>query len=431
MPYQVTFSDDREFLGACLALERDLQRLGLSSLNQYPRIQINANQRSIAFDGSFMELAVLFGNLEHSETAGFIPFNTEYAPTAEGFDQYAREHSITGVSVTRTQGDITRTYLASRDAALQFMMQPLQTRSPSETTVDHAFQAALEQGRDIVINEVHGGQAHLRFIIDRIPNIARTGSAILLEHFFQEQQPLIDAFLRTSPGTPMPPELTAYIDRFIDPRLNGIPPGSAEYSTRRLFEIARDHGVPIIAIETEEAFAARSLRLANHVDGVSPDIESYGAADRMLMMNTDVARIAQARRQINPSAGVIVGAGSSHGVDFPVERAAWVSSRASVTGLGSLLNALILFPIDEGHVAELRNYMVTEHTRTGQYPSWARHLPHHASDFVFTLDTQGNPFISDTSSLRPSEFSTVDPRELGAMTAPHLSTSGGSDGRYR
>jgi hypothetical protein len=417
MPYQVKFTDSETFNNARQALEHDLKQLGLPPLAANKRITIDEKNQSFHFAGSSMELGVLFGDLEHSKTAGFIPFNGQNAPTQEEFAKVAKTRGIKNVEIIRAQGNIEESYKAERENAEKFFSEAVFPQKPGKAPdADAAFAQAIKSGKNIVINEAHGEQAHLRYLTERIPKLAGTNRSLLLEHFFKDQQPLLDEYMHSPQGSAMPPELAVYVDRFIDPKINNTVNKTGKnghvYSTRELIETAKKHGVPVIAIETEEAFSARSFKMANKVDGAPLNDDNYGTADRMLLMNHNAAVISENLKKANPASSVITLAGASHGTDFKVENPGRETPVNIVPGLGKILGAPTIFPTDNDSITNMLNHIVKEMKSTGKAPSYVcNSMPHNDSDFTITLDPSGKPHAADVSSLKPLSLGVYCPAE--------------------
>jgi hypothetical protein len=419
MGYTTQFSDASTFAAAITALTADLRALQLPPLETNTRIRVDHKNQTIEFDGSSMELGVLFGNPQERETGKRIPFHTE-APTEEIFRRVAGERGISGVSIHRNEGAIGQTYLAEREKAnTYFSTAAFPISSPSRcSSAREAFERAVTNNQPIVVNEAHGNQAHLRYVIDRIPQLGGKNYAITLEHFFIDQQPLLDAYLKSPPDAPIPRELAIYVDQFIDPRINETNKVRTAhvYTTRELLETAKRHGVRVHAIETEESFGSRAFRLANGADGASMDNEVYGLHDRLALMNYNVGKIDAYRRAANPDARLVSVAGASHGLNY-IDPA---TSR-TVPGLGRILGGETFFVIDPDNPQKTAPH-ITQDSFKDAYRN---------SDYVFTLNGHGEEAPVDLSPLglsnpQPAAENTTAPditapdtKQLGPYTARH------------
>ena len=397
MGYQVQFDSAVSFETACQALDSDLRGLGLPPLKDYGSIQRDEAKRSLHFDANAMELGILFGD-KRGKTASLIPFSLEdVPPDSAGFDKIGMDRGITGVTVTRDGGDIVETYRQARTEAAQFFkdhpsLEPVEKRPSNDA--DTYFHETVQQGKVAVINEEHGDQAHLRYLTDRMPELGAKGGSLLLEHVFQDQQPLLDAYFKSQPGSPMPPELAAHIDRFIDPCVNvtGAPQlqkigrdGKPEhiYTTRELMETAQRNGVRLIGTETEESFSTRGLRLANRVDGIPASDDMYGLTDRLLLLNREYIKIVKKLQAEHPGAPIVTLAGANHGIDYPSEGR--VPGLDKIPGVGPALGAPTLFAIDPDHVESQKGTLAYEQ-----------------STAAFSIDSTGKPRAGDDAQSYPN-----------------------------
>lgn len=408
MGYTAQFENESAFNAALEALGSDLNTLQLPNLEANSRIRINPSTRTIEFDGNAMELGILFGNPNERKTATMIPFNTGHAPTEENFLRVAGERGISGVTVRRNEGSIAKGYFDARKEADAYFSTAVFPKISSSrgASAREAFDTAVANNESIVVNEAHGDQAHLRYVIDRMPQFAGKNYAIALEHFFLDQQALIDAYFNSPDGAPMPRELAIYVDQFIDPRVNrtGEITAAHVYTTRELLETAKRYKVPVVAIETEESFGSRSFRLANMVDGAPIDDDLYGLPDRLALMNYNVGMIDAARRAVNPDARLVAIAGAAHGITCTNPTTSKI-----VPGLGQILGGKTFYVVDRNNAEK-----TAAHIRLATVLDAYRN-----SDYVFTLDDNGQETPVDLSPLGlPSpSWEAPQPAAIGQHTA--------------
>jgi|CXWL01.1.fsa_nt_gi hypothetical protein len=425
MSYEVNFSDAESFSKAKSAVVDDLKALGVTSLDSYKRVKFDEKNHSISFQGSSLELGVLFGNKD-SKTSQFIPFNGQHASDAESFSKVSKERGIEGVTVVRTQGNIEDTYKAERDKAVTFFkytsFQPKQKRGAD---ADSTLDAAVKTNGNIVISEAHGEQAHLRYLIEQMPKMKGGNRSLLLEHFFVDQQPLLDEYMKSPKGSPMPPELAAYVDKFIDPKINGTgnKKGGHVYTTRELLETAKNNGVKVVGIETEESIATRSFAMANKVDSVAKD-DAYGLSDRMLLMNYNAAAIAKQLKKENPDTSIVILSGASHGIDYTVEKSSWKDKLKAVPGIGKIFGSPTIFPVDGDSVSNIATEMRKDGIANPSSLQMGRMFT--KSDFPIVFDDKGNHQPANLKPITSLIGAECSEKDLGSMRCnlPPLSGAG-------
>lgn len=401
MAYRVRFDSSETYQAASHALAEDMNAMGMQNTS---RIYFDASLQEIRFDMNAIELGVLFGETKRSQTAQFIPFNLSYPPLTEGFDATARQRGIEGVSITRSDGDFIEGYRQARSDSQEELSRS--TATPPMTGSSHLHDAladSIKQGA-LVIGEAHGNRAHLQFLFGALPEIAQQKKpVILLEHFFQDQQPLLDDYMASPKGSALPAELAAYVDHFIDPKINGAKPGSP-HSTRHLLELCKESGTRPIGIETEYSFASDSLHAAaiadnpdlkNNLPGVdervssNPQTTRKSMEDRLLLMNAAAA--STWHRIEEPGLFPVVLAGANHNVDYI---SGYKGKDGRIPGLGSIFHAAPIFVMDEGTPAALREQIISTVQSTGNPPAWLARLEETIKDaktFVLTEDGNDHP----------------------------------------
>lgn len=418
MPYQVNFSDAESFNKAKAAVVDDLKALGVTSLDSYKRVKFDDKNHSISFQGSSLELGVLFGDKD-SKTSQFIPFNGQYASDAESFNKVSDERGIKGVTVIRTQGAIEDTYKAARVEAVEYFNNAsFQPKPKKEADADAAFNYAIVTNGNIVISEAHRDQAHLKYLIEQIPKMEGKNRVLLLEHFYKDQQPLLDEYMKSPKGKEMPAALAAYVDKFFDPRINetGNKKGEHIYTTHELLETAKNNGVRPVGIETEESIASRSFDMAKKVDSISEKSDIYGLADRALLMNYNAAVVSGKLREQDPNTSIVILSGVSHGIDYTPDRSAWMNKLKTVPGIGKIFGSPTIFPVDNDNVSKTVGEIRTEIKKNGlTQTALQMGRMHKESDYTIVFDDNGKIRSANLKPLNLLPAAECSEKDLGSM----------------
>lgn len=331
----------------------------------YPRVTFNDQTHEIGFNYNWMELTMFFhqGSEPKSRSFYILPFDNERAPTASYLEELIDNRPM---QVIRTAGSIEKAFERTRSELESFYTTlEVPALSPpqevTEASLNHtvfnlaeAASRATHSGNPgaLVIGEDHGGPAHYKFLIQNLDQLKQRGAnAIVLEHFFVEQNAILQKFIDSKPRTPMPPELDCYVT-VLDRMINETDTG--ENTFRGLLEKARELGLSVRGVETEAGLYTQN-GLAGEVDGKSVKRNNQnGVFERMRFMNKTAYDVALPFSKDGKFP--ILVAGASHAAGF---HEGWVKSgsQREVQGLASMFGTEAVAILNDSSTPIMSGYI--------------------------------------------------------------------------
>lgn len=258
------------------AFINDFDRVTADHPEFRPKIRFNDARRIVEIGHGYNELLAILpqqnavGQFILKESSPYLPVSDRRVADWEG----KTEITPLRVEYLTKAGEEQPFALNAQHANFSHLVSEAMSRPPQRTyprlpepdsansTVIRQWASQAQQARlplRLFVGENHKEVAARRLILQAMPAIRKAGATLCLEHFFYEsQQSTLDQWiLGTPPGTPMPFELEAYA-RNLD-REYGL--GREETGFLDLLQSAKEHGVRVVALDTE---AVRARPSDNH-----------------------------------------------------------------------------------------------------------------------------------------------------------------------